>query len=156
MAQAVVSLSNPFTSSLSITHIISNVTSHGLFIASLDTDTQFNAGGKKVSQSPLLDLHLNLYPPDIFALVRDYALDAGLDVMQLDAIVKIGGYTYSDTTNANSLKKHKNGKRHVLDGGTLRSEDSGNSFRAGHELEKRKTNMFTNFNIVDSVSYTHL
>ena len=149
VAQAVVSLSNPFTSSLSITHIISNVTSHGLFIASLDTDTQFNAGGKKVSQSPLLDLHLNLYPPDIFALVRDYALDAGLDVMQLDAIVKIGGYTYSDTTNANSLKKHKNGKRHVLDGGTLRSEDSGNSFRAGHELEKRKTNMFTNFNIVD-------
>jgi len=144
VAQAIVSLNNPFTAGLKITHIQANVTAHGLYVAQVDTGTNFVGNGKSVSQSPLIDLHLNLYPPDIFALVRAYAVDSGLDTKQLDGIVKIGGYTYTPTSSANTNSKQKRS----LDLPDM-AEDA-DSFSL-NVFEKRDQNMYTGFNIVDFV-----
>lgn len=149
VAQTIVSLDNPFTSPLTITHIKSNVTSHGIFVATLDTDTNYNARGKGTSQSPLLDLHLNLYPPDIFALVRAYAKDAGLDVRPLDGVVAIGGYTYSKTTDANTPQGNQGNSPSRRSTELELTDESNELTSVDHVLHKRKTNMFTGFNIVD-------
>ena len=149
VAQTQVSLDNPFTSPISITHIVSNVTSHGLFLASLDTDTQYDASGKGISKSPLMNLHINLFPPDLFALVRRYALNAGESVEQLDGIMKIGGYTYSETTDANTQPTGSSGnQRRYIEDKETGPETLEERERA---LVKRKQNMYTNFNIANFV-----
>ncbi|SHO78091.1 Uncharacterized protein MSYG_2433 [Malassezia sympodialis ATCC 42132] len=144
VAQTVVTLDNPFTAGLKITHIQANVTAHGLNVAQVDTGINFVGNGKSVSQSPLIDLHLNLYPPDIFALVRAYAIDAGLDTKQLDGIVKIGGYTYSPTSSANTRPLQK---RSLDLPDMAESSDSGSLA----VFERRDQNMYTGFNIADFV-----
>ncbi|BGP44010.1 hypothetical protein JCM10449v2_008067 [Rhodotorula kratochvilovae] len=97
-ADSTVSLANPFSSALSVTNIQSNITSYGLFVGSIVTDTNFNAVGRASSDSPTLPFNLNLYPPDIFSLLRALAVDAGLSTEQLDGIVQLGGYEYVATT----------------------------------------------------------
>ena len=141
VAHATVNLNNPFTAALDITHISSNVTIHGIFVAQIDTDLEFSAPGKAVTTSPEIPLHLNLYPPDMFALVRVLALQAGEDVRQLDGIVSIGGYTYSPTTTANSDRKvsKRSVQEETLHGSSV------------HSLSKRKTNMYTGFNLPNFV-----
>ena len=147
VANSIVSLNNPFTSGLKITNIKSNVTSHGLFVASIDTDLDFSAGGKATTNSPAIPLHLNLYPPDIFALVRALAVQSGQDVKQLDGIVELAGYTYSKTTNANNdIKPSKRSLREE----ELEAEQEAEMVQA-HLLSKRKTNMYTGFNLVNFV-----
>lgn len=42
--------------------------------------------------------NLNLFPPDIFTLLRILAVEAGLPTEQLDGIVALGGIEYVNTT----------------------------------------------------------
>ncbi|WFD26547.1 hypothetical protein MNAN1_001530 [Malassezia nana] len=141
VAQTIVSLNNPFTAGITISHINANVTAHGLNVAQVDTDTTFNGKGKAVSQSPPIDLHMNLYPPDIFALLRAYAVDAGLDTKQLDGIINIGGYTYSPTSSANTSPMEKRSLELPTDA----------NVSSLNVLERRAQNMYTGFNIADFV-----
>lgn len=138
VAHAVVGLSNPFTADIRISHIVTNVTAFGLYVASVDTDLDFLSKGKAVSQSPAVDLHMNLYPPDMFALVRAYAAQAGLNLAPLDGIVQeVGGYTYSPTIGQTA----KITRRSFLEEPMVET----------HMLERRKTNKYTGFNIADFV-----
>ncbi|PWZ00897.1 hypothetical protein BCV70DRAFT_84414 [Testicularia cyperi] len=118
LADSTVFLANPFSAPLTITRIRSNVTSHGVFVASIDTPLNFQAQGRAVTQSPPISLGLNLYPPDIFALVRALAVQSGQDPAYIDGIVQLGGYTLSPTTSANtrrSLSKRDIGDEEDLD-----------------------------------------
>lgn len=104
VANATVFLANPFTTSLTIQHIRSNVTAHGIFVASIDTPLDFLAQGHAVTQSPPVPLNLNLYPPDLFALVRALAIQSGQDPTLIDGLVQLGGYALTPTTLANSKR----------------------------------------------------
>lgn len=104
IANSTVYLANPFSSPLTITRIRSNVTSHGIFVASIDTPLNFVAQGRAVTQSPPVQLGLNLYPPDIFALVRALAIQSGQNPAYIDGVVQLGGYTLAPTTSANSRR----------------------------------------------------
>lgn len=47
--------------------------------------------------------NLNLFPPDIFAVLRALVVQTGtLDPAPLDGIVALGGYTYSTPKNASA------------------------------------------------------
>lgn len=50
----------------------------------------------RLTCSPYSDL--NLYPPDIFSLLRALVVDAGLPTEQLDGIIALGGYTLTPST----------------------------------------------------------
>ncbi|KAK0556496.1 hypothetical protein OC844_005834 [Tilletia horrida] len=102
IANGLVGLNNPFTSKLRLTHIRSNVSSHGIHVADIDTDLNFLANGKSVTGSPPIPILLNLNPPDIFALLRALVVQSGQDVAPLDAIVNLAGYKLSATTDANN------------------------------------------------------
>ncbi|KAJ9479823.1 hypothetical protein PHBOTO_003303 [Pseudozyma hubeiensis] len=104
IANSTVFLNNPFTAPLTITRIRSNVTSHGIFVASIDTPLNFEAQGRAVTQSPPIQLGLNLYPPDIFALVRALAVQSGQNPAYIDGVVQLGGYTLTPTTSANTRR----------------------------------------------------
>lgn len=101
VADSHVNLFNPFTSPLTITRITANASSHGIFIANIDTPLQFTANGKGVTTSPVVPLALNLYPPDIFAVVRALAVQSGQDPAFIDGIVNLGGFTLSPVTSQN-------------------------------------------------------
>ncbi|EPQ29604.1 uncharacterized protein PFL1_02823 [Pseudozyma flocculosa PF-1] len=105
VANSVVFLANPFTSPLTITRIRSNVTSHGIFVASIDTPLNFAAAGKATTQSPPIPLSLNLYPPDIFGLVRALAVQSGQNPAYIDGVVQLGGYTLTPATEANTMTR---------------------------------------------------
>jgi hypothetical protein len=51
--------------------------------------------------------NLNLYPDDIFSLLRELAIEAGLSTQQLDGIVQLGGYTYVSTTGTGTKRKRE-------------------------------------------------
>ncbi|GAA5969858.1 hypothetical protein JCM21900_004182 [Sporobolomyces salmonicolor] len=108
---ATVNLANPFTTQLDITNIQSNITSYGLFVGSIVTETDFIAGGQGRTDSPVLPFNLNLYPPDIFSLLRALAVDAGLSTAQLDGIVALGGYTYVPTASGATATSARRAKR---------------------------------------------
>ncbi|KAG2752775.1 hypothetical protein P692DRAFT_20871091 [Suillus brevipes Sb2] len=69
-------------------HLI-KVTSHGLYLGSINTTMNFNSAGKSTTKSPVL---MNYDPPTLFTLTRVLAVQAGLDPTQLDGIVALGGY----------------------------------------------------------------
>ncbi|KAL9935874.1 hypothetical protein V8E36_005451 [Tilletia maclaganii] len=102
IANGLVGLNNPFTSPLRVTYIKSNVSSHGIHLADIETSLDFAATGKSVSGSPPIPTLLNLNPPDIFALVRALAVQSGQDVAPIDAIVQLAGYQLSPVTDANT------------------------------------------------------
>ncbi|KAF8629168.1 hypothetical protein AX17_005753 [Amanita inopinata Kibby_2008] len=89
-----VSLTNPFSADLHITHIKSNVSSFGIPLGVIDTAVDFHVSGRSTTKSPPLDLALNLDPSALFTLTRNLAVEANLNVEPLDAIVKLGGYQY--------------------------------------------------------------
>ncbi|KIJ38952.1 hypothetical protein M422DRAFT_258368 [Sphaerobolus stellatus SS14] len=109
IAHVTVALANPFTGGLTITGINSTVTSHGLTLGTINTDTNFAAEGKKTTASPTLDFDMNLDPPVIFTLLRRLAVQAGQDTTQIDAIVALGDITYVASTDADN--DHINTKR---------------------------------------------
>lgn len=101
IANSVVQLANPFSSGLTITQITANASSKGIYLANINQALQFVANGKVTSQSPNIPLSLNLYPPDIFGLLRGLVVQSGQDPAPLDGVVALGGYTYTPTTAAN-------------------------------------------------------
>ncbi|KAG1812612.1 uncharacterized protein BJ212DRAFT_460083 [Suillus subaureus] len=102
ISQVTVALVNPFTAGFDITSISSNVTSHGLYLGSINTATNFNSAGKSTTKSPVLNMTMNYDPPTLFTLTRVLAMQAGLDPTQLDGIVALGDYQYVTATTADS------------------------------------------------------
>ena len=89
-----VSLANPFTAALDVTHVHAGVTFQGLTLGTVDSGTAFASEGKSTTRSPALDLSLNMDPQTLFTVTHALAQEAGLDTAQLDAIVGLGGYRY--------------------------------------------------------------
>ncbi|KAK0485666.1 hypothetical protein IW261DRAFT_1451420 [Armillaria novae-zelandiae] len=100
-----VNIQNPFTAALGITNIQSTVSSTGLTLGTIESSNAFTIDGKSTATSPELDLNMNMSPSVLFTLTRRLAVDAGLDTVQLDGIVGIGGISYVGETNASSLKR---------------------------------------------------
>ncbi|GAA6027071.1 hypothetical protein JCM8097_006088 [Rhodosporidiobolus ruineniae] len=151
-ADSTVSLANPFTTQLDVTNIQSNITSYGLFVGSIVTDTNFQAQGKANSDSPTLPFNLNLYPPDIFSLLRALAVDAGLATEQIDGIVALGGYEYVATTPNPASSRRRRAKRSEtpLALGAVDSLREQARLMSGFEGEKRdlqKRNIYTGFDL---------
>ncbi|KAF9007982.1 hypothetical protein BDQ17DRAFT_1388900 [Cyathus striatus] len=94
ISHVAVSLINPFSTALQISRISSSVSSFGIPLGTINTETQFNAGPNTTTPSPSLDLNMNFDPAALFTLTRVLALDARLDVSPLDEIVRIGGIQY--------------------------------------------------------------
>ncbi|CAO1623850.1 unnamed protein product [Parajaminaea phylloscopi] len=120
IANSVVQLANPFTSGLTITKITANASSKGIYLANIDQALNFAAVGKTTTQSPTIPLNLNLYPPDIFGLLRGLVVQSGQDPAPLDGVVALGGYTYTPTTAANGNTPTKP-QRRSLDGAASQS-----------------------------------
>lgn len=118
VAHVSVALNNPFSAPLLITGVRSNVSTHGISLGSIATDTNFTSAGKSTSNSPNLDLRMNLDPAALFTVTRLCAVAAGLSTEQLDGIVEIGGYKYLNTTGGDSSsassKKRSNVYRYVI------------------------------------------
>ncbi|KAG1838827.1 hypothetical protein DFJ58DRAFT_845939 [Suillus subalutaceus] len=68
--QVAVALVNPFAAGFDITSISSNVMSHGLYLGSINTATNFKSAGKSTAKSPVLDMTMNYDPPTLFTLTR--------------------------------------------------------------------------------------
>ncbi|KEI38050.1 uncharacterized protein L969DRAFT_18838 [Mixia osmundae IAM 14324] len=172
IADTTVSLQNPFTSVLDITNIQSNITSRGLYLGSIVTDTNFVAAGKAATVSPSLPFGLNLYPPDIFSLLRELVLEAGLNPDYLDGIVQLGGYQYVPTTGAGTRKVKRSlddeddeslwstfgadglndllsapGKSAAVPGGLTKEELSSPDY-ADHQVRfQKRDNLYTGFDL---------
>ncbi|MCO5589830.1 hypothetical protein L7F22_043799 [Adiantum nelumboides] len=102
IADSHVAAYNPFTAPLTITHISANASSHGIYIANIDTALNFPAAGRSITISPVVPLALNLYPPDLFALVRALAIQSGQNPAYIDGVVQLGGFTLTPTTDQNN------------------------------------------------------
>jgi hypothetical protein len=89
---------NPFTAGLTITGVRSNVSTHGILLGTIGTSTNFASAGRSTTNSPNLDLEMNMDPAALFTVTRLCAIAAGLSTEQLDGIVGIGGYKYLQTT----------------------------------------------------------
>ncbi|KAL8280236.1 hypothetical protein RQP46_007350 [Phenoliferia psychrophenolica] len=101
VANATVTLTNPFSADLLITSVQANVThSSGIYVGNIVTALNWAAKGRAVDVSPTLGFHLNLYPPDLFTLVRLLAIEAGQRTDQLDGLVALGGLSYVETKEA--------------------------------------------------------
>ena len=108
-AHTVVSLANPFTSDLVITKVQSDVTFKGITLGTIDMPITFSSAGNSTTESPNLDLQMNMDPTSLFTVTRVLAQDAKLDTSQLDAIVALGGYTYfSNVTSRAVVEKRDN------------------------------------------------
>lgn len=167
-ANALVSIANPFSAGITITHIQSQVYAHGIRIAHIDYALNFVAKGNATSVSPNIPLDLNLYPPDIFGAVRAYAIQAGLDPSFIDGITAVGGYNLTPTVdNASSTGAHKQalspshlaelGKRYVFDDMMEKQHGDNELYKWAelshtkvHRLHKR--NMYHNFNLTNYVA----
>ena len=106
-AHVSVSLANPFTAALDITEVRSNVTFKGITLGTIDTPTSFSSKGNATTDSPALDLNLNMDPQSLFTVTRLLAEEAGLSTEQLDAIVQLGGYHYLDGVGARSVAEKR-------------------------------------------------
>jgi hypothetical protein len=89
---------NPFTAGLTITGVRSNVSTHGIPLGTIGTSTNFASAGMSTTNSPNLDLEMNMDPAALFTVTHLCAVAAGLITEQLDEIVGIGGYKYLQTT----------------------------------------------------------
>ncbi|KAF5351977.1 hypothetical protein D9756_007389 [Leucocoprinus leucothites] len=98
ISHVTVSLNNPFTAPLRITRISSNVTSHGIPLGTIETDTDFESAPHSTTQSPELNLNMNFDPAALFTVTRALAVEAGLDPAPLDGIVQLGGIQYLSTS----------------------------------------------------------
>jgi hypothetical protein len=109
---------NPFTAGLTITGVRSNVSTHGIPLGTIRTSTNFASAGRSTTNSPNLDLEMNMDPAALFTVTRLCAVAAGLSTQQLDGIVGIGGYKYLQTTggdgSSTSSKKRGNIYTYVM------------------------------------------
>ncbi|KXN90203.1 hypothetical protein AN958_04693 [Leucoagaricus sp. SymC.cos] len=94
ISHVTVALNNPFTAPLRITKISSTVTSHGISLGTIETDTDFESAPHSTTESPELNLNMNFDPAALFTVTRALAVEAGLDPAPLDGIVQLGGIQY--------------------------------------------------------------
>ncbi|KAI0049858.1 hypothetical protein FA95DRAFT_1604022 [Auriscalpium vulgare] len=106
-----VALVNPFTAGLDITQITSTVSYRGVTLGTIQTGTNFTSRGKATTDSPALDLDMNMDPPSLFTVTRVLAEEAGLGTEQLDGIVALGGYQYVQTTGGSPPSRRTNRSR---------------------------------------------
>ncbi|KAH9934026.1 uncharacterized protein BXZ73DRAFT_100865 [Epithele typhae] len=118
ISHTTVSLANPFTAALEITHISSNITFQGISLGTIDDAVSFSSAGKSTTTSPALNLNLNMDPQSLFTVTKLLAEQAGEDTAPLDQIVALGGYHYLNGV-----------------GGSKRAVDS------------KRDNIFTNFDL---------
>jgi hypothetical protein len=97
IADSHVAAFNPFTAGLTIARISANASSRGIYIANINTALNFPAAGKAITTSPTVPLALNLYPPDLFSLVREFAIESGQNPAYIDGVVQLGGFTLTPT-----------------------------------------------------------
>lgn len=97
-----VDIYNPFSATITITRLNANASSHGIYIANIDTELVFPAIGKSVTTSPSIPLTLNTYPPDLFAVLRALVIQSNQNPAYLDGLVQLAGFTLSPSTDANS------------------------------------------------------
>lgn len=102
ISHVAVSLFNPFSAPLHITKISSTVSTFGILLGTIHTNTNFISAPKSITESPTLDLNMNFDPSALFTVTRALAVEANLNVAPLDQIVKLGGVEYLPITN-NSL-----------------------------------------------------
>lgn len=96
IAHVRVVLADPFTSGFAINSVQASVkSSHGIDLGKIDQSTTFTVAGKQQTESPDLNLGLNLDPATMFTLLRLLATEAGLPTEQIDGIVNLGGYQYT-------------------------------------------------------------
>ena len=107
---------NPFTAGLFITGVRSNVSTHGIPLGTIDSSTNFASAGRSTTNSPDLDLEVNMDLAALFTVTRLCAVAAGLSTKQLDGIVGIGGYKYLQTTggDSSSTSSKKRGNIYTL------------------------------------------
>ncbi|KAI8071000.1 hypothetical protein BC940DRAFT_365659 [Gongronella butleri] len=90
-----VNMNNPFTAGMAVTKIISAATYKGMPVGNINQDISSNpfvARGKAVSTSQALSMSMNMEPAALALLMRDLAVDAGLDTRPLDALLGMGGF----------------------------------------------------------------
>ncbi|KAI0268735.1 hypothetical protein BC834DRAFT_651204 [Gloeopeniophorella convolvens] len=114
-----VAIVNPFTTGLSITGVRSNVTTRGIYLGTIATSTNFTSAGKATTNSPMLDLDLNMDPPTLFTVTRLCAIAAGLSTEQLDGIVQLGGYQYVQSTDNSSAAANTKKRDNIYTGFNL-------------------------------------
>ena len=107
IAHTTVSLANPFSADLLITSVKSSVTFHGLTLGTIDQQVQFASKGKSTTNSPDLNLNMNMDPQTLFTVTRVLAQEAGLNTAQLDAIVQLGGYQYLNNLTSRAVEFEK-------------------------------------------------
>ena len=107
IAHAVVSLVNPFTSDLEITRVRSNVTFHGITLGTIDQSVTFVSAGNSTTDSPDVNIDINMEPEALFTVTRILAGEAGLNTDQIDAIVELGGYHYVADVNGGKKREIK-------------------------------------------------
>ncbi|KAG6813669.1 hypothetical protein H0H92_008517 [Tricholoma furcatifolium] len=98
ISHVTVSLVNPFSAALDITKISSTVTSFGIPLGTINADVNFTSAPNSTTESPTLNLDMNFDPAALFTVTRALAVEAGLDVAPLDAIVQLGGIQYLTIT----------------------------------------------------------
>ncbi|TKY86943.1 hypothetical protein EX895_004231 [Sporisorium graminicola] len=148
IADGTVFLDNPFSSPLTLKRIRSNVTSHGIFVASIDAEIDFLAQGHAVTSSPPIPLNLNLYPPDLFGLVHALAIQSGQDPLLIEGLVQLGGYTMTPSTTANSRRSLSDTIMHETN---ITDEASGITALDTNWFDKRG-NIYTGFDLPSYVS----
>ena len=107
-AHTVVALANPFSADLVVTRVQSDVTFKGITLGTIDMPVTFSSKGNSTTDSPNLDLNMNMDPASLFTVTRILAQEAGESTEQLDAIVALGGYTYLNNVTARAVEKRDN------------------------------------------------
>ncbi|KAI0710861.1 hypothetical protein C8Q76DRAFT_623714 [Earliella scabrosa] len=121
IAHAVVSLANPFTSDLEITRVRSNVTFHGITLGTIDQAVTFASAGNSTTDSPDLNLDMNMDPEALFTVARILAGEAGLNTDPIDAIVELGGYQYIADVNGRKKREIMERQQNLFSGFDLPS-----------------------------------
>ncbi|KAG6878541.1 hypothetical protein C0993_004439 [Termitomyces sp. T159_Od127] len=111
-----VSLSNPFSTPLEITKISSTVSSFGILLGNIESNVDFKSAANSTTESPTMDLNMNFDPAALFTVTRALAVEAGMDVDPLDAVVDLGGIKYLSITGEPPKFKHR---ANIFDGFNL-------------------------------------
>ncbi|KAH9961311.1 hypothetical protein BC827DRAFT_1260505 [Russula dissimulans] len=114
-----VSLANPFTAGFSVTGVRSNISTRGIPLGTIGASSNFSCTGRSTTNSPNLDLDLNLDPAALFTATRLCAVAAGLSTEQLDGIVGLGGYKYLPTTGGDSVNASTKKRGNIYTGFNL-------------------------------------
>lgn len=93
-----VSLANPFSAALAISKVSSKVTYQGVTLGQISSTDSWTANGKSATNSPELNMDLNMDPSSLFTVTKVLAHNAGLDTAALDGLVALGGYQYVPTS----------------------------------------------------------